>query len=329
MRILRGDLVPAGRAGGLADGVDDRAGGQQAGNGAETDRPLDADPGDQAQREEGSEDRAQVAHNPLELVRPPVRLGRDDVRQQGVAGGYLKSAWGPGGGTENHLPLRGGARGCRAHYRGRRVPADSDLPPSRRVVCEDAATEPGRPHLRVGNTLDRPQRSGGSAERGGQRGGQQRGRDLVADVGEEAGRADALTPRVSHLPWSWCRQAVAASVMSGSLTGGRGRSQLTIPPAPQAGVCDLSEAADLADHRKSQLFEHIHRVPVRASPRTKSANSPTVVTSTSAGVRWPTFAASSCRHWLSLPRISGSVRHSSYVLAPTAARTTVLRRRVV
>lgn len=39
-------------------------------------------------------------------------------------------------------------------------------------------------------------------------------------------------------------------------------------------------------------------------------------------VRWPIFAASSCRHWLSLPRISRSVRHGSHTLAPTAARTT-------
>ena len=73
-------------AGGVADGVDDGQGGQQAGDDRQGDGGADPDQADQGQGEQGADDGAEVVHGPLEPIGPPVDAGRDDVGQQGVAG---------------------------------------------------------------------------------------------------------------------------------------------------------------------------------------------------------------------------------------------------
>ena len=95
--------------GGVADGVDDRGGGEQAGDDRQADRGADADERDQGEREQRADDRAEVVHRPLEPVGAAVGLGGDDVGQQRVAGGYPEPARGPGAGAQHaDLPGAGG-----------------------------------------------------------------------------------------------------------------------------------------------------------------------------------------------------------------------------
>jgi hypothetical protein len=68
-------------SGGVADGVDDRQGGQQAGDDGQGDGGADPDQADQDEGEQGAGDGAQVVHGSLEPVGPPVHGRRNDVGQ--------------------------------------------------------------------------------------------------------------------------------------------------------------------------------------------------------------------------------------------------------
>jgi hypothetical protein len=57
------------------------------------------------------------------------------------------------------------------------------------------AGQPGGAGEAVREALDQPQRGGGGAEGSGEQVGEQGGGDLVADVGQEAGRPDAANSR--------------------------------------------------------------------------------------------------------------------------------------
>ena len=59
-----------------------------------------------------------------------------------------------------------------------------------RVIGQRPAAEPGHPAQRIRDALDQPQRRRRRAQHRGQKRRQQRGRDLVADIGQEARRAD-------------------------------------------------------------------------------------------------------------------------------------------
>lgn len=67
------------RGRGVADGVDDRGGGQQPGDDREADRGAHAKPGHQAEREQWADGRTEVIHHPLEPVGAAVGRGRDDI----------------------------------------------------------------------------------------------------------------------------------------------------------------------------------------------------------------------------------------------------------
>jgi hypothetical protein len=70
------------------------------------------------------------------------------------------------------------------------------------VVGDGAAGQPGRAGQSVGDAFDEAEGGGGGAEGGGEEVGEQSGGDLVADIGQEAGRADAGYPRSKPaLPW--------------------------------------------------------------------------------------------------------------------------------
>jgi hypothetical protein len=66
------------------------------------------------------------------------------------------------------------------------------------VVGQGAAGKPGGAGQAVGDALDQPEGGGGGAQGGGEEVGEQGGGDLVADVGQEAGRADASYPGPSQ-----------------------------------------------------------------------------------------------------------------------------------
>ena len=86
---------------GVADGVDDRDGGEQAGDDRQADRPSSSDGCDEGEGEHGSADRAEVVHGAFEPVGAAVSLG---------------------GTTSATSALRAGTRSPRAvHARARRI----------------------------------------------------------------------------------------------------------------------------------------------------------------------------------------------------------------
>jgi len=121
--------------------------------------------------------------------------GRDDVGQQGVAGRDAQAAGGPGAGAEHgDLPDGGGGADEAGQDGGGGVAADGLGAAAPGVVGDGAAGQPGHAGEAVGDAFDEAEGGGRSAEGGGEQAGQQGGGDLVADVGQEAGRADAGHP---------------------------------------------------------------------------------------------------------------------------------------
>src|SRR5258705_411568 len=126
----------------VAGGVDDGRCGEQPGEDGQADRPPHAERRDQAQREQRTEDRAEVVHHAFEAEGAAVGSWSDDVGEQGVAGGYPQSAGGPGGGAQDaDLPHGGGGAGQRGQGCGRCVAADGDAASPGRIVGESSADE--------------------------------------------------------------------------------------------------------------------------------------------------------------------------------------------
>jgi hypothetical protein len=86
-------------------------------------------------------------------------------------------------------------RSQRGQHGGGGVAADRDGAPAAGVVGQGAADEPAGAGQAFGDALDQAERGRGCAERAGHEAGHQRGGDLVADIGEEARRADAADAR--------------------------------------------------------------------------------------------------------------------------------------
>jgi hypothetical protein len=140
----------------------------------------------------GASDGAKVVHGPLEPVGPAVDAGRDDVGQQGVAGRDAQPAGGPGAGPQDaELPDGGGGPDEAGEHRGGGGVAGDCLGAAAvEVVGDGAAGQPGRSCEAVGDAFDEAEGGGGGAEGDGEEVGEQGGGDLMADVGQEAGRAD-------------------------------------------------------------------------------------------------------------------------------------------
>jgi hypothetical protein len=114
----------------VADGVDDRHGGEEAGDDRDGDRPPGADGGDESERKERADDRAEVVHRSFEAVGATVGSCRDDIGEQCVASGDPQSAGGPRTGAEQpDLPDRSGCAGAGGKDRGGDVAADCDGAP--------------------------------------------------------------------------------------------------------------------------------------------------------------------------------------------------------
>jgi hypothetical protein len=64
-----------------------------------------------------------------------------------------------------------------------------------RVVGDGATDQPSSSGQPIGDPFDEAEGGGGGAQGGGEEAWQQGGGDLVADVGQEAGRADPGHPR--------------------------------------------------------------------------------------------------------------------------------------
>ena len=80
-------VVAHGERGGVADRVDDRERGEQAGDDREQDRRAHADQPDERDGEQWAADRAEVVHRAVEAVGAAVGGGGDHVGEQRVAGG--------------------------------------------------------------------------------------------------------------------------------------------------------------------------------------------------------------------------------------------------
>ena len=179
-------------AGGVADGIDDGQGGQQPRDDRQTDGGADPDQADQAECEQGTGDGAQIVHRPLEPIRPPIDGGGDDVGQQGVAGRDAQPARGPGAGPEHgDLPDTGGGADKAGEHRGGGVAADGLGAAAAWVVGDGPTGQPGHAGQPVRDALDEAEGGSGGAQGRSQQVGQQGSGDLVADVGQEASRADA------------------------------------------------------------------------------------------------------------------------------------------
>ncbi len=106
--------------------------------------------------------------------------------------GDAQAAGGPGAGSEEaDLPDGGGGADQAGEDRGGGVAADRDRSAALGVVGDGPAGQPRRSCEAVGDAFDEAEGGGGSAHGGGEQVGKQGGRDLVADVGQEAGRADS------------------------------------------------------------------------------------------------------------------------------------------
>ena len=179
----------------MADGIDHGQGGQQAGNDRQGDGRADPDQADQAEGEQRTDDGTEVVHGPLEPVGPPVHTGWDDVGEQGVAGRDAQPAGGPGAGPEHgDLPDAGGRADQAGEDGGSGVAADGLGAAALGVVGDSSTSQAGRAGEAVGDAFDEAEGGGGGAEGGGEEVGEQGGGDLVADVGQEAGRADPGYP---------------------------------------------------------------------------------------------------------------------------------------
>jgi hypothetical protein len=175
----------------VADGVHDGQGGQQARDDRQGNGAADPNQPDQGQREQGAGDGAQVVAGSLEPIGPPVHGGRHDVGQQGVAGRDPQPAGGPGAGPQHpDLPDGGGGADEAGEDGGGGVAAHREGAAAAGVVSQGAPSQPGDASQAVGDAFDEAEGGGGGAEGGGEQVGQQRGGDLVADIGQEAGRAD-------------------------------------------------------------------------------------------------------------------------------------------
>ena len=184
-------------SGGVADRVDDRERGEQAGDDREQDRGAHADQPDERDREQRAADRAEVVHRALEPVGAAVDGGGDDVGEQRVAGRDAQPAGGPRAGAQDRRPARrwwrrrSGRRGPR-WWRSRRPRSSAG---ARGIVGRGATGEVRGAREAVGDPLDHPERRGGRVQRARQQAGQQRGRDLVPEIGEQAGDADPANAR--------------------------------------------------------------------------------------------------------------------------------------
>ena len=177
---------------GGADRVDDRERREEAGDDADEHRGADADERDEEAREERAADRAEVVHHPLEPVRLPVDVLRDDVGEERVACRHAEPSRRPGSGAEDaDLPDPGRDADQRREDGGRGVAADRASPAPLGVVGKRAAGEACDTGAAVGDPLDQPERTRGRAERRRQEAREKRRRDLVPDVGEETRASDA------------------------------------------------------------------------------------------------------------------------------------------
>jgi hypothetical protein len=182
-------------AGSVADGVDDGQGGEQAGDDGQGDGGAGADQADQAEGEQRAGDGAEVVHGPLEPVGPAVDAGRDDVGQQGVARRDPQAPGGPGASPQDaDLPHGGGHPDEAGEDGGGGVAAHGLGAAALGVVGDGPPGEAGGAGQPVGEAFDEAEGGGGGAQGGGEQVGQEGGGDLVADVGKEAGRADARHP---------------------------------------------------------------------------------------------------------------------------------------
>ena len=163
---------------------------------------ADAEQRDEREREQRPADRAEVVHRALEAVGAPVGGGGHDVGEQRVAGGHAQPARGPRRRRAGRRPAtrcvatpietaraRRSSRSRRRRRCGGGRGSSASAPPASRAA---PASPSEMPSISA-------ERRGGGAERAGEEARQQRGRDLVPEVGEQAGgRRSPLTPGVSQ-----------------------------------------------------------------------------------------------------------------------------------
>ena len=140
---------------GVADGVEHGECREETGDDRQAAGPAGADRGDEADRGEGADDRAEAVHGALEAVGTAVGSGGDDVGQECIAGGYADTAGGPRAGPQDgNLPGGGDGRDRRRQHGGSRVAADGQVATSFGFVGQRAAAEAGDAGERIAHALD-------------------------------------------------------------------------------------------------------------------------------------------------------------------------------
>ena len=124
----------------VARGEGDREGSREPWDDGQDDRGPDADERHQEQSQQGTEDRPEVVHHPLESERAPEGTGIGEIREQRVARGTAEPPSGPRSGAQDRRPAAAtwpgrsrstGRRSWRSHRR-RRCDDGEDRPPARR-----------------------------------------------------------------------------------------------------------------------------------------------------------------------------------------------------
>ena len=210
-----------GESGSFADGVDDRGGGEYAGDDRQGDGPAGADGRNQGECQQRPGDRAGRCRPPVKTRRrAPYFSGRTTSARSALRAGTRipRAAQAPRA-QDADLPDAGRCADRCGQHRSGRVTADRDCAPSGRVVGKRTTGESSYPGKTVGEALDQTQ-ARRRAPQGCWSADSAAGRSVPRGQGRRGSLVVPMpaTPGVSHCG-SWTGSSPSVASASGSVTG--------------------------------------------------------------------------------------------------------------